>query len=63
MTVRKRCPWRGIFNNKNELLGFIEKHEDGWHIFIDRRDVGTVNSPGAAQELIERIQRGESLDG
>jgi hypothetical protein len=55
---RPKRPWRGIFNNKNELVGMAEEQHDGWHVFVDQRDVGVITSPEMAKELIERVNRG-----
>jgi hypothetical protein len=47
--------WRGIFDDRNILIRITEKFPDGWHVFVGGRDVGTVASPAAARELVERI--------
>lgn len=69
MSERRRFPnkrrsWRGVFADTNELIGIIEERGDGgWDVYIDRRHVGVVTSPGAAKELVERIERGGGSDG
>jgi hypothetical protein len=58
--VRKyKREWRGVFNAHNELIAVCEWFPDGWHIYANRRFIGTVANPSAAKE---RMYRDESLE-
>ncbi len=58
--MKTKRDWQGIFDSRNRLLGIAEEYADGWHIYVAGRDVGVVQSPEMARELIDRVNSGGS---
>ena len=51
----KRPRWRGVFDARNRLVGFIEQHEDGTWRAIAGEAVGRFATEAAAEDFVRTI--------
>ena len=47
--------WRGVFDAKSQIVGFVEQRIDGWHVIIAGRDVGTFVSEPTARAFALKV--------
>jgi hypothetical protein len=52
---KRQRGWGWLYGANGEPAAFLEEHADGWHRFIDNRDVGTFASEAAARQFVDRI--------
>ena len=53
--VRQRRGWRWI--TRATPAAIIEQHDDGWHVFVSKRDCGVFSSELAAEQFVNRLPR------